>query len=75
MENYEKLEKFSKKFSTSDIKNCLIIDDEDRIHDKKRALENYLSHQVVGISFTVIDISSLPKDTKICLVMRKHEPE
>lgn len=75
LENYERLEKFAKKFSTSDINNCLVIDDEDRINDNKRALENYLSHQVGDISFTIIDISSLPKDTKTCLVMRKHEPK
>jgi hypothetical protein len=75
LENYERLEKFAKKFSTSDINYCLVIDDEDRINNNKRALENYLSHQVGDISFTIIDISSLPKDTSICLVMRKHEPK
>ena len=73
--NYEYLEKLTKKFLISTRDRCLIVDDEDRINDHTQALEGYLSSQYPGNSFTIIDISTLPKGTKTCLVIKRHEPK
>lgn len=73
--NYEYLEKLTKKFLISTKDKCIIVDDEDRIEGQSQALEGYLSSQYPGNSFTIIDISSLPKDTKTCLVIKRHEPK
>ena len=73
LENYEKLEKFSKKFKSSELRSCVIIDDEDRIGDNKVSLERYMEHQFDHISFHILDISDLPKSTKMCLILKKDE--
>lgn len=73
LENYEKLEKFSKKFKSSELRSCVVVDDEDRIGDSKLSLERYLAHQFNGVSFHILDISDLPKNTKMCLIIKKDE--
>ncbi len=73
LENYEYLEKLTKRFLSSDVNTCLIVDDENRIKDAMKPLESYLTNQFPSTSFTILDISSLPKDTKTCLVVSRHE--
>lgn len=73
MEKYRDLEKLIQKFSSSGKRGVTIFDKEDNIHNRKKALQDYLSHMYPKLTISIFDISALPKGAKICLFVNKHE--
>ena len=73
LENYNSIEKILKKLSSSPKNSIVIYDTEDNIHNRKKALSNYLEHMYPELTINIFDISDLPKGTKICLFANKYE--
>ncbi len=73
LDSYESLEKILKKFKSSNKQQLLISDKDDMIGDSQRALENYLMSCQPSIKISIVNVSSLPKDAKVCLFAYKDE--
>lgn len=73
LERYRELETLLQKFSSSNKYGVTIFDKEDNIYNRKKALQNYLSHMYPKLTINIFDISDLPKGAKICLFVNKNE--
>lgn len=73
LERYRELETLLQKFSSSGKRGVTIFDKEDNIYNRKKALQNYLSHMYPELTINIFDVSDLPKGAKICLFVNKNE--
>jgi hypothetical protein len=73
LDSYQELEKILKKFTRVNSKQLAIYDTNNIIGDQKKALQNYLMSCNPDIKITIVDVSSLPKDAKVCLFAYKDE--
>jgi hypothetical protein len=72
LESYPKLEKAIKKLNGC-AKDRLIFYDTQSSSVHIKPLETYLNKMFTNIDISIVDISALPKDAKICLIARKDE--
>ena len=72
LESYERLEKIIAKLESNSNDRVIIYDTKSESTNIK-PLETYLNNISEKITVSIVDISSLPKDAKICLIARKDE--
>ena len=72
LESYEKLERVIKTLE-GNAKDRVVFYDTKSSVDNIKPLETYLDKVSDKISISIIDVSSLPKDARICLIARKDE--
>ena len=70
---YENLERVIGKFQRSNKRTIGIYDDKVLSEDNMCALNKYLQKKYPDTCITIIDISTLPKDAKMCLIASKDE--
>jgi hypothetical protein len=73
LESYSELEKILKKFNRIEKNSLIIYDTENKIGDSKKCLQDYLMNFTSNMKISIIDVSSLPKDAKVCLFAYKDE--
>ena len=74
LKTYEKLERHVKKFSSSGLKAFGWYDVKNTLTDDHMvALSSYLKSKNPNICISIIDVSRLPKDAKLCLIASKDE--
>jgi len=73
LDSYSGLEKILKKFNRIQKNRLIIYDTENKIGESKRCLQDYLMNFAPNMKITIIDVSALPKDAKVCLFAYKDE--
>jgi uncharacterized lipoprotein YddW (UPF0748 family) len=74
IKTYERLEKQVKKFNSSRLKTFGWYDIRNSLTDDHiAALSSYLKSKNPNICISILDVSRLPKDAKLCLIASKDE--